>query len=476
MPGSDPLHPPAPAVNAGGAAPPGIAARGSRRLRAAARAPFGGVPGPFHARHRDTDFDEHVTPLQERAMRAFWWDGFWASGSETVVLNYLGLYLLAFGASNAQVGLLSSFSSLFAALAFFPGAHVAETVGHRKATVLASGGGLARLALVALALVPFFARGGAAIWLVMAIASFRGFFAYFHVPAWTSLTSDIVPAGIRGRYLASRNIGMSICALAVAPLAGFLIDQYTGFHGWQLVWMVAFATGALSTWAYARIPEPPPHPPAAVSAAEPAERGFFGDLLADRNFVAYLASVAIWNLALQVSGPFFNVYLVKNLHASSLWVGILAALPSLSALVGLLYMGRMMDRRGTKSLMVVCGLLIPLLPLAWTLVNAPWQVIFINAFGGALWAGYNLALSNMVMVMSPPEKRARYAAAFQTVMLAAAFAGPLLGGYVIDATGFRAVFLLSAGGRLAAALVLLKFVAAKAPEPLRRPAASPVPA
>ncbi|HEY7802207.1 MAG TPA: MFS transporter, partial [Dehalococcoidia bacterium] len=230
--------------------------------------------------------------------------------------------------------------------------------------------------------------------------------------------------------------------------------------------------GALSTWSYARIPEPPSHP---HLAAVPNERrpGFFGDILADRNFVAYLISVAVWNLALQVSGPFFNVYLVKNLHASSLWVGILAALPAFSGLVGLIYMGRVMDRRGTKWLMVVCGLLIPLLPLAWTFVTAPWQVIFINGFGGAMWAGYNLALSNMVMVMSPSEKRARYAAAFQTVMFGAAFVGPVLGGYVIDAMGFHAVFLLSAGGRLIAALVLLKFVSAHLPT--RSHAAAPAP-
>jgi MFS family permease len=459
-----------PDANAGRSAMRVIAGRGSARVAAAVRAPFGGVPGPFYARHRDTDFDEHATPLQERAMRAFWWDGFWSSGSETIVLNYLGLYVLAFGASNAQVGLLSSLSSLFAALAFFPGAHLAETFGHRKATVLASGGGLARVALLGLAVVPFFWHGSAAIWVIIAVASFRGFFAYFHVPAWTSLTSDIVPLGIRGRYLASRNVGMSIASLAVAPLAGFLIDHYTGLHGWQLVWLVAFGAGALSTWSYARIPEPPTHPHAAAQARQ---GGFFGDILADRNFVAYLVSVAVWNLALQVSGPFFNVYLVKNLHASSLWVGVLAALPALTGLVGLIYMGRVMDRRGTKWLMVVCGLLIPLLPLAWTFVNAPWQVIFINGFGGAMWAGYNLALSNMVMVMSPAEKRARYAAAFQTVMFGAAFVGPVLGGYIIDAVGFHAVFLLSATGRLAAALVLLKFVSAHVGAPSRRAVSAP---
>jgi MFS family permease len=91
-----------------------------------------------------------------------------------------------------------------------------------------------------------------------------------------------------------------------------------------------------------------------------------------------------------------------------------------------------MDTHGTKWLMVACGLLIPLLPAARTAVNAPWQVIFINTFGGVIWASYQLATLNMVMVMSPPGRRARYAAALQTVVFASAFVGPLPGGQIIS--------------------------------------------
>ncbi|HEX5473592.1 MAG TPA: MFS transporter, partial [Vicinamibacterales bacterium] len=135
-------------------------------------------------------------------------------------------------------------------------------------------------------------------------------------------------------------------------------------------------------------------------------------------------------------------------------------LPALTGLAGLLFMGRVMDRRGTKWLMVSSALLIPVLPVGWIFVTAAWQVIFINAASGVLWAGYNLSLANMVMVMSPPEKRARYAAAFSTVTMAASFVGPILGGYMIDAVGFHAVFGFSAIGRMAAALILLRYVTA----------------
>jgi MFS family permease len=435
---------------------PRSAARG--RLARFVRAPFGDVPGPLPAHRPDTSLEERITADQERGMRAFWWDGFWANSSETIVLNYTGLYLLAFGASNAQVGLLAALSSLSAALAFVPGARASERFGRRKALVLWTGGGIARVAMLMLAVVPFFTDGNPAIWTVIVLVSFRGFWGYFAVPAWTSLTADIVPLGIRGRFLASRNFGMGISALATAPLAGYLIDRFSGLHGWQLVWLLTFVAGALSTWAYSAIPEPAPPQRADGPQRKSDEPGFLREVVSDGNFVAYLVSVAVWNVALMAAGPFFNVYLVEKLRASTAMVGLINAIISMTGLAGVIFFGRMMDRRGTKWVLVVSGLLIPLLPAAWLFVTAPWQVIFINLFGGAIWAGYTLGMMNMVMVMAPPEKRARYAAAYQTVTFAAAFAGPLLGGYMIDAVGFKAVFAFSAVGRLASTLILIRFV------------------
>lgn len=389
-------------------------------------------------------------------MRAFWWDGFWASACDSIALNYFGLYLLAFGASASQVGLLSSLSSLFAAIAFIPGAALTERVRGRKTLVLLTGGGIARLALLAVAAVPFVAHGGAAIWLLIGIASFRGFWGQFAIPAWTSLTADVVPIGIRGRFLASRNFGMSIATLAVAPVAGFLIDAFTGLGGWQLVWLMAFVAGAISTWFYSRIPEPAPHAAVAELPQHREDGGLRRDLLSDRNLLTYLGSVALWNVALQVAGPFFNVYLDQELGASTAMIGFIIAVPSITGLVALPWIGRMMDDRGTKWLMVVTGLTIPALPAAWLLVTAPWQVVLLNIAAGVLWAGYHLATMNLIMVMAPAAKRARYAAAFQTVTFAASFAGPLLGGLVIEHVGFHAIFALSAIGRLAATGVLLR--------------------
>jgi MFS family permease len=393
------------------------------------------------------------TPDQARGMRVFWWDGFFAWGSEAVVVQYLPLYALAFGATALQIGILSALVSLAAAVAFFPGARLAETWGRRKLIVVLAHGLGARPMLLALAVLPFFLEGRQVMYVIVGLASLRSLMVGAAIPAWTSLTADLVPTAIRGRFLSSRNMGMGLAALMAAPLAGGIIG-WAGFpRGWEIAWLLAFLLGQAATFAYSRIPEAQPAPAAAVGSGV-----LRPGLLADTNFLFFCGTTLLWNLSLYAAAPFFNVHLVENLGGSAVWVGILAAVMSVMGLPGQWYFGPLVDRRGSKWVMAVAGLGIPFLPWAWVLVQAPWQVIFINAVGGFLWAGYNLAALNLLLVVSPDDKRPTYAAAYQSAVYFSAFLGPLAGGFLAQAYGYRFLFGLSGAGRLLGTLLFIRWV------------------
>ena len=228
-------------------------------------------------------------------MRAFWWDGFWANIPETILVNYLGLYIIAFGASTSQVGLIASLSSLFAALAFFPGARFVERYGHRKRIVLASGGGLARIALFGLALVPFFCgrqHGGLDRHRAGVDPRLRRLL--LDCPHGRRSMADIVPIGIRGRFFASRNFGMSLAALATAPIAGFILDRYSGLGGWQIVWLHRLRDGRGFDVVLRAHPRPGAARRRRAAKTQAADqRGVLADILSDRNFVMYLVGTAV---------------------------------------------------------------------------------------------------------------------------------------------------------------------------------------
>ncbi len=393
------------------------------------------------------------TAEQRQGMRMFWWDGLFAWFSETIVLQYLALYALAFGASDSQIGLLAALAALSAAAAFFPGARLAERWGRKKLIVVLCGGGAGRLLILALAVFPFFSKGGDMVYAIIALAAVRGFVTNLGLPAWTALGAEIVPVGMRGRFFSWRNMGLGLGGLVSAPLAGLAIRQFGFAEGWQVAWVIAFVAGMISTSFYARIPEPEPRERGEEGRGDGAPP--FGALLADRTLLAFCGTALVWNLFLYIPAPFFNVHLVKNLGGSAAWVGGLAAVMSLFGLLGQAIFGKMVDVRGARWVMVLTGLAIPALPLGWFFVQAPWQVIFINALGGVAWAGYNLGAFNLLLNIAPADARPRYAAAYQTMVFFSAFLGPLVGGFLAEAYGIRLLFVLSAAGRMSATLLFL---------------------
>ena len=99
--------------------------------------------------------DDNLPPERVFSLRYFWLDGFFSATSENFYLSFIALFALAYGASNEQVGWLTAVANLLGAIALFPGARLAER-GNRKRTVIWSGGGIARIALLGLAVLPLF--------------------------------------------------------------------------------------------------------------------------------------------------------------------------------------------------------------------------------------------------------------------------------------------------------------------------------
>lgn len=390
-------------------------------------------------------------------MRNLWWDGFFAESSETIWLQYFALYALAFGAETWLIGLLSAVGGLLAAASMWPGAHVAERTRRYKRIVLLTGGGAGRLLFLALVAVPWFASGESALGVLLAVAMGRGFFGSVAMPAWSAFAAEFVPPGLRGRYFGSRNFARQVAGLVVAPLAGLLIHRVGGLEGWQLAWALAFVLGAVATAFYARIPSE-----AAVGVAEVSTPGPANDprpgALNDPNLLWLTATMGLFHTSVMLAGPFFSVYLVTKLDASVLWVGVTAAAVPIGGIIAQPLVGQINDRIGAKWLLVASGLLLPLLPWFWMVVTEPWHVIFINLAAGALWGANLLATFNLTLAIAPADRRATYSAVQQGAVFIASAVGPLIGGPLIGAAGYRTVFFLSGLGRLLATALLARTV------------------
>lgn len=392
------------------------------------------------------------------SLRYLWIDGLFTAVGESFYLGFIPLFALAYGASNGQVGWLTAVSNLLGALALFPGARLIERVGQRKRIVLWSAGGVGRLALLGLSLLPLLTREPTlAIFLIITFGGIHAFVNNFSNPAWTAMVADLVPDVMRGRYFSSRNMVMGIAALLVAPIAGYFINQGNlltslPFLGYQTIFFLAFLFGMIGTYAFSRIKEPP----MSTDAQQPHQPGDMRRLWREaKAFRGFVISAFVWNLSLQVAAPFFNIYLTSELQATTTVVGILASVSSLSALFGQQLFGRLLDKKGAYWVQTVCGFIIPLLPFAWIFITSPWQVVPINLLGGFVWAGYTLSNFSLLLALTPDAQRPRAVALYQTAVFSSAVLGPLLGGWIADLVSFKLIFGLSFGGRLVGMLLFV---------------------
>jgi MFS family permease len=388
----------------------------------------------------------------------FFFDGFFASASDNIVITYITLYILALGATRGQVGLMSSFSSLSAAVFLLVGAILVEHAGHRKEITIIFGGGVARLAILALALLPLVIGGQALVWVAIALSVTRDSFGNLAFPAWMSMTADVVPMEGRGRYFGSRNFIMGITGMLAILLVGELITRTTIPLGYQLCLGLAFLFGMFSTFSFGHIRDSKAGAAPIRSAGSFSPRAMLRDMRAFPVFLALSLVMAFWNFSLNIAGPFFNVYMVENLKFTASMVGLTSIVSTVASLLIQRRVGHLSDRWGPRKVMLISMALIPILPFSWIFVTKLWHVILLNSFSGFMWGAFNLVSFNFLLSLTPDAQRARYSAFYQILVMLALAGGAALGAWVVTQWGYRTIFFLSGIGRAGAVLLFIRYI------------------
>jgi MFS family permease len=388
-------------------------------------------------------------------------DGAFSQAQASGSADYIPLFALAAGASAGGIGVLAAVANLVSIAGYLTGAQVSWRLRRRKPFVVAAGGGASRLMILLLAFLPLVTGHEALlVALIIALNALSLALGSLCNPSWASMAADLVPLESRGRYFASRNFAMGAVALVTSPLAGWIVRTVNAkasgdFLGYQATLLLAFLCGMLSTYSFARIPEPPKTVPARLQRRT---RKMFGLLRKNPAFTWLAVSSFVWGFSLNVASLFFNVFLVAGLHGSSAEVGIATGVTALTGLAGQAIFGKLTDSRGNRTVLILTGTLIPFLPLFWVFARVPYHVYIINTASGILWAWYNLASFNMLLELSPLEEREAGVALYQSAVSASAVLGPLVGGLLIATVGYHVAFITSGVERMAGSILFILFV------------------
>ena len=394
--------------------------------------------------------------------------------------NYLSAFALLLHASALQIGLLSALPQLIGTWAQLLSVKALRWVRHRKSLILAGVAGQAFVWLPLLALPLVFPEQGP--WLLIACAVAYVAMGHFAIPAWNSLLTDLVDPNRRGAYFGHRARVMTVSSFAALCTAGLILHSA---EAWKQPWMgfaVIFLTAAIargvSAGYLARIDE------AAVPVTREDEFRLLAFLRREHgsNFRRFLLFSGLMHVCVLIAGPYFVVYMLRDLHFSYLEYALWLAAGVIGQFMTLKPWGRLGDRYGNKKVLVATGLLVPFLPMLYVVSAHLPFLLAVNFLGGVIWAGLALGLQNYVFDAVRPEDRAKGVAIWNSVNAAGWFLGAMLGSWlagvlpgeiafagleVRPASNLPFVFFISGVLRLVVSLSLLRaFHEARSVEPI----------
>lgn len=389
-------------------------------------------------------------------------------------------FALTLGSSDRQIGILTSLRCLAGFAQLFTN-HLLERIGSKRNLYYWSFGtyrtvGLFIATLPTIALV--FGFHHITWWLIalMFIISCADAIGTVLKKTWMS---ELTPMEIRGRYFGLRNLLIGFFAMLVGYLSSLYVDYCKAagkaIFGFQSFFLFSTLLGYSTLVIISRVPD----------VADKPRRQNLKALLRnfqvpfkDKPFALWMTFYGCYNFAVGFAGPFFTVYLLKELQLSLATVAIYTAIGEISSISLSRLWGSLADKYGNKTVLVVACIGKSIFPALWIFTTGTdniWAIIwlgFVHSVRG-FNSAQNIAAFNMVLWLSPESSRPMYLACESAIVNLTSAISPFLGGLLLgamegkhigmsalgwhyDVSAMHILFLISAVLRGASSLILIR--------------------
>lgn len=243
---------------------------------------------------------------------------------------------------------------------------------------------------------------------------------------WTSWIRDLVPQPIRGRHFAWRNRFFSLTQMVCAVTAGIISRKYSSATAPWIFFTVIFFIGSVCRFISAQCISMQ-YEPLTVRFPTKSQVWHFRP---SRNFVWFCLSVALFQGATALSGPFFNVWFLRELKFDYLTFTIATASMIAGTILFLPVWGNLIDTIGTSRVLHLTGLMCTFVPVPYLFWGNPISVWLSNFYSGLSWGGFNVANFNYLLRTTEKEKSDHYIAFASAVTAICQFTFSLLGGFL----------------------------------------------
>ncbi|ULT59209.1 MFS transporter [Neobacillus drentensis] len=345
--------------------------------------------------------------------------------------NYFPIFAISIlGATNYQVGLISSLPPLVALIMTVPAAILLNRLELQKKTVAMSVL-WARIMFLLLAGVIFIHSSYQA-WAFLIIVALMNVPGTISNIGWQTLISGMIKEKRRGAFFSDRNRLLTVVGMITTLIIGVVMKSQT-HHAWayQILFIIAFVFGILEVLFLMKHREKPQ-----VKLAQ-KKSSMDWSIFKDPGYKWFLITALCFNFTWQMAWGLFNIYNVRYVHATILWISIFSVANQLVQIFSFSLWKKWAEQKSNTLVLVWVAVGMATAPVLNIISTNVYYITFVSMTSGFFVSGTTLLLFNLLLEQSPEEKRTYCITTYNVLLSFVAFIAPQIGIWFLEISNMR---------------------------------------
>ncbi|MEH7885684.1 MFS transporter [Bacillus sp. JJ1609] len=367
--------------------------------------------------------------------------------------NYFALFAIGvLGATNYQVGLISSLPQIIGMFAMILGTAIMSRLQEKKKF---TGRSIffTRLFLIGMFFVIYLPVEYRA-WTFVLLVGLMNLPGSFAMLSWQSFIGDLVSDSRRSGFFSERNRVLTIAGMITTLMIGIALKWFDKVNPlpYQILFLMAFVFGVVEVFYLNRHIEPQRE-----LKTEKSKFNFGWDAYKYKPFIYFLICGLFFNFAWQLAWPLFNIYNIKVAHMTGFWISIITVANQIGQIISFKWWGRMADKHSNAKMLAVTALGMASAPFLTILSTNMYYLTFVNFTSGLFVSGTVLLLFNQLLEVTREENRGSFIAQYNILLAIIGFIAPQVGVYLLHLSSVETAMNIASGLRALSGGVFLFF-------------------
>ena len=403
---------------------------------------------------------KNLPPNQKNSI----YDALWYAVTIGSAEYYLGAFAIYLNATPSQISILAGLPLFLGAFSQVLSVKISETIRNRR-LIMTFGAILQAVAFLIIGIISlyegFYLTDPSIKHILVLLVIFLSMIGFsgngLSAPMWNSLTGDTIAQDIRSKFLGTRSRYVAIVTLCSIVFMGLTLEVAKRFSVVFIAFSFIFFAGSICRFLSAYYLSKYPNPEYRFNKSDFFSFVDFIKGLPKSNFTKFVFFIALMNFAVNIAGPFYSIYMLKDLKFSYLSFTIIISTTFVTQFLTLESWGNLVHKFGAKKILNISAFGLVGSPFFWLVSDSFIYLVLVQFYSGLFWAGFSLASSNFLFDAVTPPKRARCAAYQALITAFFVFVGALLGSllYNIDTDYLPSSFNLYAPDSLASRTFLI---------------------